>query len=311
MGQPCGGTRVRYSRRHVLRTFWRWTLWGTAASLFPETLVKAAARPLPVNPFNRRLRLAQISDIHLGYRGPANRDIEASLHAVLTRVQGWKPDVLLVSGDLSQGTSDAVVRADRLKRALAALHALEIPIWAVPGEQDALMDAGRVWQEVVGPLYFHRTVSGVHVIGLDNVSRGFFVDAAQLQWLEREVSALVSETPLIVLLHAPLASVYPPWNWYTYNGAAVARLLTRFPRRLVLYGHIHQLLPSSVAGLREQSCYPVSFVYPLPDPSEPSRLEPWPQSYSHPDFGLGCRLAEYDGTRFHVRDVPLMAGTTP
>lgn len=295
----------------MLRSLWRWSLLGAAAYLLPSPLVQAAARPRPVRPFSRRLRIAQISDIHLGYQGPANRDIEASLNAVLTRVQAWKPDVLLVSGDLSQGTADAVVRADRLKRALDAFNTLKIPVWPVPGEHDTLMDAGRVWKDVVGPLYFHRTVSRVHVIGLDNVSRGFFVDAEQVRWLEHETAGLLDETPLIVLLHAPLASVYPPWNWYTYNGAQVARMLSRFHRRLVWCGHVHQLLPSAVEGVQEQSCYPVSFVYPLPDPRELSPLTPWPQSESHPDFGLGLRLAEFDGTHFAIRDVPLMASNTP
>jgi len=37
----------------------------------------------------------------------------------------------------------------------------------------------------------------------------------QLEWLEQDVAALGSSTPIVLFAHVPLWAVYPKWGWVT------------------------------------------------------------------------------------------------
>src|SRR5579875_3683182 len=276
-------------------------LGALSGSLLGDSSAKALFRLRPVKAFRPRLRAVQLSDLHYGYRGSGNPDPKGSLLRAFGLVRRLRPDVLLVTGDLIEADADARVRERRLTEVWDRLRATGIPLLAVPGEQDALLDRGDLWRRRIGPLHFHEEVRGVHVIGLDNVSQGYLIDRAEHRFLEAQVRRIPNDAPVLVMAHAPLAWFYPPWNWYTYNGPVVARLFDRFAERLLVHGHVHQVLTDTTGGLRGLGSPAVSFLYPLPDRKMPAALRPVPMSDDAPDGGLGLRVIEVSDV-FRVTD---------
>jgi Icc protein len=289
------------------REFLRW-LTVAGAGLAFEPLARAAARLRPVRAFHPEIRLVQLTDLHWGFEKRSFPRPEATLDQALSRVHALKPDLVVFTGDFIQATRDPGQRAARLRRAWEALRTLHLPILAVPGEQDALLDQGRLFRQVIGPLYFHETVGGVHLLGLDNVSRGFFLGPAQVQWLSEEARKIPPQAPVLVLAHAPLARYFPPWNWYTFDGPEAARILSRFAHVLLLHGHVHQLMADAVGDLEGLGAWPLSFAYPPPAPPGLTPLEPVPPPPGQPEAGLGVRLVHVTDD-FHIMDLPLASPT--
>ena len=72
----------------------------------------------------------------------------------------------------------------------------------------------------------------MHFVGLINVfdfNPGFksaglaSLGNEQLEWLEKDVAPLAASTPVVVLAHLPLWTVYEPWGWGTADaGRALA-----------------------------------------------------------------------------------------
>ena len=296
-----GGETVDWSRRDVLR--WIGAL-GVGTLVSPMAWAADRLRPRPA--FVPQIRLVQLTDLHIGFHHRGFPDPEASLEAALAQIQSLKPDLVVVTGDLIQASRDAATRATRMARAWAMLSGLRVSVLAIPGEQDALLDRGRLFAQQIGPLTFHHVVGGVHLVGLDNVSRGFFLGHDQLAWLQRTLQDIPATAPVLVLAHAPLARYYPPWNWYTFDGAAAAELLAPFPRKLLLHGHVHHLLADDVAGLPGLAARPTSFVYPAHTPSTLTPLAPEAPPLEQPDAGLGIRWLQFAGD-FHIEDRPLRA----
>ena len=251
------------------------------------------------------LRIAQVSDFHWGYRGDWNRNLSSTVERILTAVRGLNPapSLLLVTGDLIQATSDAKERQRRLETVKAKLEGLNIPWLAVPGEHDTFGDQGQLFQQVIGSLFFHRAFQGLHMIGLDNVSRGPFLGNKQYQWFRSELARLQPTDPVVVFSHRPLYDVFTPWNWYTYDGDKVYTSLDSFNRRLCVFGHVHQAMSHQSHHTANLSGLPAS--WPLPSPGPLERLQPWPQGASHPDMGLGFRVIDYALGSFTSRIYPL------
>lgn len=270
----------------------------TGKMAMAETTGPLSATPPP-------MRIAQVSDFHWGYQGDWNRNLSSTVDRILTAVRRLNPapSLLVVTGDLIQATGDGKERQRRLETVKAKLEGLRIPWLLVPGEHDTFGDQGRLFQRVMGPLFFHRTFQGLHIVGLDNVSRGPFLGDKQYQWLKGELTRLQPADPVVVLSHRPLYDVFTPWNWYTYDGDQVYRSLAAFSRRLCLFGHVHQAMSHDAHHTANASGLPASWPLPRPGPLE--RLEPWPQGASHPDMGLGFRIIDYGPGGFTSRSYPL------
>ncbi len=246
----------------------------------------------PITPF----RFVQLTDTHLGYTGDANREVSRSLGLALKAIQGLtpSPDFILMTGDLTEFTTSAAARKARLILFRDTLEQTKIPLYAVAGEHDALLDRGKLYASVIGDLRYGFSHKGVQFIGLDNVSRGFFLGGDQLAWVKNQVQQLDPARPLIFFCHAPLYNVFAPWNWYTYDGAALRQLVEKFSNVSVLYGHVHQLITAYTANLYQVAALPTA--WPLPAPGELVKLRPWPQGATHPYLGLGFRVVDVNAT---------------
>ena len=70
---------------------------------------------------------------------------------------------------------------------------------------------------------------GVHFVGLVNVlgftpGTGGTLGDAQLEWLEKDLKGKSASTPIVVLAHVPLWSIYPQWGWATADARQGAGL---------------------------------------------------------------------------------------
>ena len=93
-------------------------------------------------------------------------------------------------------------------------------------QHDVLDDNGEMFRErfgkgAMGDGWQSFDRNGIHFVGLVNVMNlkaggplGS-LGSEQLEWLEKDVSALKSSTPIVLFAHIPLWAVYPQWGWGT------------------------------------------------------------------------------------------------
>src|SRR6266480_2185133 len=179
----------------------------------------------------------QISDTHIGFTGEANKDVTRTLQEALTAVNALPtpPAFVLHTGDLTHaqkpGAFDAV--AELLKTVRTER------VFFVPGENDVFLDGGKEYLgrygkgTAGGRGWQSFDYRGVHFIGLVNVltykADGLgSLGPEQLEWLEDDVRALPSSTPVVVFGHVPLWAVYPAWGWATGDSERALGYLRRF-----------------------------------------------------------------------------------
>lgn len=217
---------------------------------------------------------AQISDSHIGFDKEANKDVTATLQSAVDRLNALptRPALVLHTGDISQfskpsefDTADQVLRGLRTER-----------VFFVPGEHDVLTDHGASYLARYGrPVgakgagWYSFDHSGVHFIGLVNVldlkAGGLGnLGREQLEWLERDVKALPSSTPIVVFAHVPLWTVYPEWGWGTDDSAQALTYLRRFGSVTVLNGHIHQIMQKVEGDIQFHTAMSTAFPQPAP-----------------------------------------------
>jgi 3',5'-cyclic AMP phosphodiesterase CpdA len=268
--RPDGDNGV--SRRGVLECMtWAGTgvLWSVAAGI-PSSLglSEALAAPQALTPFT----FLQISDSHVGFDKPANPDALATLREAIVKIKTLpkKPSFMIHTGDISHLSKEKEFDdADQL------IKDAGLPVFYVPGEHDLLDDEqgkaylARYGKGSHGAGWYSFDQNGLHFIGLVNVvdlkAGGLGnLGAEQLQWLERDVAALSSSTPIVVFAHIPLWTVYPEWGWGTEDGARALSLMKRFGSVTVLNGHIHQIMQKVEGNVAFHTARSTAFPQPAP-----------------------------------------------
>ena len=209
------------------------------------------------------VRVVVVSDSHLSRRTP---EASEQWDAVVDHVAGDSPALVVHAGDVS---ADGGVRPDDLAFAHDRLRRLPAPWAVVPGNHDvgevplpgvvgATVDDARLrrFRAAFGSDHFAVTLGRWRVIGLDALLLGAGGDdeSEQWEWLDGHVAGTPPGTPLAVVLHKPLVPApgdedrteryVPP--------TARARLLSAlaaFGGRLVVSGHVHQVLRHTHGGL--------------------------------------------------------------
>lgn len=194
--------------------------------------------------------IVQLTDTHLfAEPGPImfGGDTHASFEQVLTCLQRWiqrhdhPPDLLLLTGDLSQDDSPASYR--HLHRAIAPLAR---PTYWLPGNHD--QNTAAITEEL-SQAPFHPTkafqAGGWQLILLDTM----LPKRVQGRLSEDSLAALESQlrgapdTPTLIALHHPPFSIDSDWMdaIALENAAEFWQICDRHPQiRIVLCGHIHQ-----------------------------------------------------------------------
>jgi 3',5'-cyclic-AMP phosphodiesterase len=246
---------------------------------------------------SRALRFVQISDTHIGFRKEANPDVAGCLRRAIAGINALEPAPAFVvhTGDVSH-----LSRAEEFGQARELLAELHVDrVHAVPGEHDALDEGVRGYlrffdHDRSGRSWYSFDQAGVHFIGLDNVrsfnkGRLAAIGDEQLAWLRADLARVAHSTPVIVLAHIPLWTVYEPWGWGTADSAAALALLRPYGSVTVLNGHIHQVLQKVEGHVALHTA--MSLAYPLPAPGQAGFGEPAPMKVPAGELGrlLGTR----------------------
>ena len=218
------------------------------------------------------ISFVQISDSHMGFNKAANPDVAATLQVAIDKINALPqgPAFMLHTGDITHlskpGEFDTV---DQMLRSVKVGDR-----FFVPGEHDVLNDDGAQYRErygkgAQGSGWYSFDKNGVHFIGLVNVMNlkagGLgSLGNEQLEWLEKDVTALSKSTPIVVFAHIPLWSVYPEWGWGTDDSAQALGYLKKFGSVTVLNGHIHQTMQKIEGNVTFHTAMSTAFPQPAP-----------------------------------------------
>lgn len=220
-------------------------------------------------------QFVQLSDSHVGFKGPANADSLATLDRAveLVRSSGAAPALVLHTGDLSHAQHEgAFATVEEHLRPLGAER-----IVYTPGEHDVFADGGQEFLKrfgkgsVGGRGWRSFDAGGVHFVGLVNVleykaAKLGTLGEEQLAWLEKDLRSVTASTPVVVYAHVPLWTLYPSWGWATGDGEQAVAMLRRFGSVTVLNGHIHQVMQKVEGHVAFHTA--ASTAFPQPPPGE-------------------------------------------
>lgn len=212
----------------------------------------------------------QISDSHIGFHQAPNPDVTATLREAISKVNALPvpPAFVVHTGDLTHlAKPEQFDTVAQVVRGLKAEHT-----FFVPGEHDVLGDNGqqyfsRFGRGSSGKGWYSFDYRGARFIGLINVldfKPGGLgrLGHEQIEWLEKDVKGLSSSTPIVVLAHMPLWTVYEKWGWGTEDSEQAFAYLRRFGSVTVLNGHIHQIQRKVEGTIRFYTAR--STAYPIP-----------------------------------------------
>ena len=222
----------------------------------------------------------QISDSHIGFKKDPNHDVTKTLQEAVDRINALEeqPAFVIHTGDITHlATAEQFDTAAQILKGARASQ-----VYYVPGEHDVFTDEGKLYRErfgrgTQGSGWQSFDFNGVHFIGLINVlnlkqgsgtglgGSGFGqLGQEQLAWLQKDVKALSSSTPVVVFAHIPLWTISPEWGWGTDESEQALSYLKRFGSVTVLNGHIHQVLQKVEGNVTFHTAR--STAYPQPAP---------------------------------------------
>ncbi|HUQ12441.1 MAG TPA: metallophosphoesterase [Steroidobacteraceae bacterium] len=265
-------TDIHLSRRKALSCLGAWSgaavLWSVAGGV-PRALGRTGD---VVAPRVTGFTFAQISDTHLGFHKDANPDVAGTLQRCIADLNALphQPAFVAHTGDITHLSKPA--EFDAADQLLGTLRAGRIH--HVPGEHDAL-DNGltgylqRHGKQGGGKAWYSFDDHGVHFVGLSNVvdfeaGRMPALGDEQLAWLEQDLAARSASTPIVILAHIPLWTVYEKWGWGTADSPRALSALGRFGSVTVLNGHIHQVMQKVEGHVAFHTA--MSTAYPQPAP---------------------------------------------
>lgn len=237
---------------------------------------------------------------------------------VIAAVNAAKVDVVLVAGDLTQGSKDEQA-ADF--RELAAGFAA--PVYWVPGNHDSgdkitpgkdfppvTSEKVRRYEALLGPACQSVEIAGVRVIcaNASIYGSGLPEEAEQWAFLEKELGRPAA-IPTVLLQHYPLFVDHPHepgGNYWVMEPEPRMRLLNLLRRggvQAVLSGHYHRPLATWYDGMAFITAPAVSFG--LPRETQGTgwvrvTITPYPSGEGVPESGQGARAT----VTAHYRTVP-------
>jgi 3',5'-cyclic AMP phosphodiesterase CpdA len=243
------------------------------------------------------LRFAQVSDSHIGFKGAPNPDVTSTFGHAIDQINnlGYTPDFVIHTGDLTHLSAPG--EFDQVKQMLSGLKTPHV--FTVPGEHDSVDDAGQKYRNVfgagsVGDGWYSFDVAGVHVIALVNtlnLRKLGHLGNDQLEFVEKDVARLSSDTPVIVFSHIPLFAMYPDWGWGTDDAVQALSYLRRFASVTCINGHVHQLFSKVEGNVAFYSG--TTTAYPLPRPGDGPAPKPVTLPAGKLHDALGIREVSY------------------
>lgn len=220
----------------------------------------------------------QLSDSHVGFNKGVYGDVVGTFELAVSRINAlpMPPALALHTGDLTHLSKPK--EFDTVAQIMKSIRTEQC--FYVPGEHDFFVDNGEQYKDRFGKntkgVGWHSfDYKGAHFIGLVNVANLTNGKSAlgalgqeQIEWLEKDVAALGSSTPIVVFAHVPLWTVYPEWGWGTEDSAQALTRLKRFGSVTVLNGHIHQVLQKVEGNMTFHTARSTAFPQPEPGKAE-------------------------------------------
>ena len=243
------------------------------------------------------LRFAQVSDSPIGFTGPANPNVTDTFTHAIDQINGlgYTPDFVIHTGDLTHLSTPQ--QFDQVKQMLTGLNTPHI--FTVPGEHDSVDDAGQKYRQAfgagtLGEGWYSFDIAGVHVIApvnTLNLTKLGHLGAEQLEFIEKDVAPLSSDTPIIVFSHIPLFAMYPDWGWGTEDATQALSYLRRFSSVTCLNGHVHQVFTKTDGNITFHAA--TTTAYPLPHPGDGPAPKPVTLPAGKLHDALGIREVSY------------------
>ncbi|HET7688471.1 MAG TPA: metallophosphoesterase [Candidatus Macondimonas sp.] len=199
------------------------------------------------------LRIAHLTDLHLPGKADqpvAGRNADQALESILGQVLAFRPDLLLLTGDLADaGDTSAYLRLRH------RLRPVNCAVLALPGNHDhptRMRRALGIRHWGVGHVM---CLGEWRIIGLSSHWRGHAdgrLGQAQRDWLDHRLIQSWTHPTLIAVHHPPIATGSAWLDAMGLRDAAAFRsLLRRHPQvRAVLFGHGHQAMDLRQGGCR-------------------------------------------------------------
>ena len=312
------GIRNPFTRRQALACLAHWSgaavVWAVSGGVPRALGATRGDAPLGISA-DAGLTFVQISDTHIGFKKEANPDVIGSLRRAIADVNALreKPAFVVHTGDVSH-----LSKPEEFGRAKELLQELHVDrVHTVPGEHDTI-DGGTTGylrhfdHDGKGKSWYSFDHAGVHFVGLNNVESFKAQTLAalgddQLGWLRNDLAGVSHSTPVVVLAHIPLWTIWEPWGWGTADSAQALALLRPFGSVTVLNGHIHQVMQKVEGNVSLHTA--MSLAYPLPTPGQAGVGEPGPVTVAAAELGklLGTRRIDISavGREAALLDSPL------
>ncbi len=113
----------------------------------------------------------------------------------------------------------------------------------------------------------------------------------QLEFIEKDLAPLPSDTPIVVFSHIPLFAMYPDWGWGTDDAAQALGYMRRFASVTCLNGHVHQVFSKTEGNVTFYSA--TTTAYPLPAPGDGPAPKPVTLPAGRLRDALGIREVTY------------------
>ena len=208
----------------------------------------------------RSFRVIQLSDLHIGLK--PHPEGEAHTRQAIAIVNQLKPDLVIVSGDLSENYPEA------RKQAYDLLKGLQVPYRVVPGNHDVHDDDMSAHRAMWGIDYYSFEAGGFRFIALNSQLMGNYdkFDAPQpvpnrgkavqqseemFEWL---ASLPVSDKPTFVFQHIPITTDGAPddkpyWGVHDPYRKQEVEQLKRLRVKDMFAGHWHNPHTKNVDGI--------------------------------------------------------------
>ena len=295
---------ARLSRRGLLKCMaWAGTgvVWSLSGGV-PRTLglVGDAAA---AEAAKGQLTFVQISDSHIGFHLDPNPNPAATLGESIDKIKAMpeQPAFLIHTGDISH-----LSKEEEWDTAEQVIKGANKEVFYIPGEHDvADADNGKAYlarfgKKTQGRGWYSFDMAGVHFIGLTNVFNfqpGFksaglaTLGDEQIEWLEKDVADRSASTPIVVMAHLPMWTIYEQWGWGTADAGRALSYLKRFGSVTVLNGHIHQIIQKVEGNITFHTA--MGTAYPQPAPGTAPAPGPWKVPVDQLHKYIGVRTVDY------------------
>ena len=212
------------ARRQALSCLAAWTgaavVWTVAGGV-PRAL-GATTAGTPTAAAKNALTFVQISDTHIGFRKEANPDVIGSLRHAIADINALPqaPAFVVHTGDVSH-----LSKPEEFGKAREVLQEIRVDrVHTVPGEHDTIDEGVTGYLKFFdhdgnGKAWYSFDQGGVRFIALNNVLNFKVGTMAalgdeQITWIKSDLAHVSHSTPIVVLAHIPLWTIWEPWGWH-------------------------------------------------------------------------------------------------